>query len=176
MELVGDVEAVEDFLEDVGYGLVLEDAALGALGEEPDGWDEFESVSEEGVVAFALGESGDDAVEEAGFAAGDLDGDGGTLSEDLCEVDGCVEGRQEFDGEGEECGEGFGAVEADEEEIVVPQIPRLEPHRRIRLRVSVRHGRRPSGLRRAARCRILSYQPINRNRPSYGKPGCGGGA
>ena len=126
---------------------MLEDAALGALGQEPDRRDELESVGEEGVVASSLGEAGDDAMEEARLAAGHLDGDGGTLSEDLCEVDGCVEWGEEFDGEGEEGGECFGAVEAGEEQVVVPQVPRLEPQRPIRLRVLVRH-REHFGLRR----------------------------
>lgn len=66
LEFPGDAETVEHGFKDVRDGLLLEDAALGGPGEDPEGGYEVEGVGGGVVTAGAAGDRVDQAVEEAG--------------------------------------------------------------------------------------------------------------
>ena len=55
--------------QNVGHGHVLEDAALHAPGQQPQLGHHFGPVAGEDLIAGALGEAADDAVDEAVLAA-----------------------------------------------------------------------------------------------------------
>src|SRR5262249_39094572 len=76
----------EELLQDVGHRFLLEDAAVGGAGEEPEPGDDVRAVVR--VIAHRPGlrEAADEAVEKPG-AASRIDGDGDVLPDDGVEVE-----------------------------------------------------------------------------------------
>ena len=59
---IGKAEILENLLDDVGSFLVLEDAAIGGAGEEPEPGDHLRAVGGEAAILRSLGEAADEAV------------------------------------------------------------------------------------------------------------------
>jgi hypothetical protein len=64
LEFPGDAETAEHGFEDVGNGLLLEDAALGGPGEGPEGGHDVEGVGGGVVAAHPPGYGVDEALEK----------------------------------------------------------------------------------------------------------------
>jgi hypothetical protein len=113
-QAVGHVVPGEHLLEDVGDRELLEDAAAGLAGQEPDAGDEPRLVADEGRAPLRaadlapLGEPRDHAVDDAGHSAGPADGDRRRLAEERGEVrDGRVRFREQAEGELEQPRQGL---------------------------------------------------------------------
>ena len=70
--VVLEAATLEDLLDNVRDGLVLEDAAIGNAGKEPEPGHDFHLVVGEADVGTALGKSADKAVEVARAVIGQV--------------------------------------------------------------------------------------------------------
>lgn len=63
LDFVGDVESRQHFLENVGHGNLLEDAALNVVRQQPQLWHHFHAIGREGRIASGLSDSTANAVD-----------------------------------------------------------------------------------------------------------------
>ena len=93
------VLCVKKVLEDVGDGLLLEDAAVGVAGQEPEPRDHAGAVTEQapalvGVIDADQRKARDEAVEIACLVAEHVEPDVDVFAEDLFRVDGLAFGEE----------------------------------------------------------------------------------
>src|ERR1035441_8155701 len=98
---IGEAEILEYFLDDVGSFLVLEDAAIGGAGQEPEPGDHLRAVGGQTAVLPSLGEAAHEAVPVAPPAGRVVDAQRDALAYDVLELDRVVF-RQEVQVEMEE--------------------------------------------------------------------------
>src|SRR5437879_10109792 len=87
LDLPGDLEAREDFFQDVRNAEVLEDAALGTAGQQPELRHHVQSVVSEHDVPSNLTDLATDPAPVSLAAVGKLQTDGDAVAEQLVEGD-----------------------------------------------------------------------------------------
>ena len=80
--VVGEAQLVEEARHDVGHGLVLVDAAVGGLRQDPEPRTKLRVVCGEALVGVLLHEARDDAVEEVVGSVVEPQLDGRALADD----------------------------------------------------------------------------------------------
>ena len=116
----------EKGLDDLRHSLVLEDPAVGGLGQQPEPGNQgggIECIPHfDGLVpsAASLAEAGNHAVEAALPAVGQFDGDRDVLADDLIEGDGVVL-RDQPKFKAEKAGDALGSAKACKEQYISPQ-------------------------------------------------------
>src|SRR6202020_1795785 len=91
---VAEVPALENFLNDVRNGHLLENAAVGDAGKKPQPGHDLHLVGGETGIGTTLGEAADEPVEITLALICQHDADSDALTDDVLEGDGVIFGEQ----------------------------------------------------------------------------------
>src|ERR1035437_1546939 len=143
VQLPGDIEALQDLLQDIGHLQVLKDAQISLARQHPDLGRDGGAVAGEAEGSGQLCEGGHNAVDVSGFAARRPDyPEGDRLAQDVLEFDPGVFGPQ-LELEPKELRDGLLPRERLEQQFIRTQA-RLDVKETILFKISVRHVRPPS--------------------------------
>jgi hypothetical protein len=126
-------EVVEDLLQNVGNGFLLEDFTVGGACEKPGPGNDFSTVVAEALVAADEGKAADKTVPVALAVVRHTHADGDALADDVLRDDGVIFGEQ-VRAEMEKAGHGFAAAETLEEQNVLAE-GRVDADEAIVLRI-----------------------------------------
>src|SRR5262245_37059877 len=113
LDLVIDRQAGEHLLEDLRDALVLEDAALNALGPQPELRDHLGAIVDEVVVAAALTEAVHQSMKMTLAAAGEVELNLGRAPKDLREIRRLVARRNQLQRIRKQLRDRFAAAKCD---------------------------------------------------------------
>src|ERR1035437_5768794 len=143
VQLPGDIEALQDLLQDIGHLQVLKDAQISLARQHPDLGRDGGAVAGEAEGSGQLCEGGHNAVDVSGFAARRPDyPEGDRLTQDVLEFDPGVFGPQ-LELEPKELRDGLLPRERLEQEFIRTQA-RLDVKETILFQITVCHLRPPS--------------------------------
>src|SRR5262249_54552868 len=145
LEVVRDVEALKNLLEDLRDADLLEDPTLSPARQEPEEGNDLHVVSGERVVASSLEHSLADPAEEAPIHWCDRQAKRDLLAEQFLKGNGLGVLGDEVQVEMEELRDSLAAFKADQEEVILGQ-GGAHSNRAFGLDIGGRHGGLPKGL------------------------------